>query len=70
MTRTGTCHFLSRRSAQRYYAEPGGTWATAREIERKIAAGEIKVGPPAIKPGQRLTLVDAGTRYAIVEGEA
>lgn len=62
----GTCHFVSRAAAVRYYRDyhyPD----TEKAVARKISEGEIKIGPPELKPGQRLTTEDDGTRYAVIE---
>jgi hypothetical protein len=61
---TGTSHFVSKSAARRYYAYED---AKAADIDRKISEGLIHIGKPALKQGQRLTLIDGGTRYAIVE---
>jgi hypothetical protein len=65
-SRWGTSHFVSRRAAVRYYSDYEDDAEHA--VERKLAAGEIHIGPPDLKPGQRLEHCDDGTRYAIVEG--
>lgn len=62
MITVGTSHFKSRNAARRYY-EPYGYDAAA--VDRKIADGEIHLGPPILKPGESLSLIDDGTRYAI-----
>lgn len=64
--RVGTSHFVSMASAQRYYAD---YHLTAAAVARKIAEGEIHIGQPETKPGQTLSLIDNGTRYAIEETE-
>lgn len=61
-TYTGTAHFVSRAAAISYYAEYGNDVA---EIDRKLAEGEIHIGKPSTKPGERLSLIDEGRRYAI-----
>ena len=53
---------MSKAAAVQYYAYEGATEAT---IDRKLAEGLIHIGKPALKPGQRLTTIDGGTRYAI-----
>jgi hypothetical protein len=58
----GTSHFVSKQTAIRYYAYEG---ATAADIDRKLSEGLIHIGKPDLKPGQRLTVIDDGTRYAI-----
>lgn len=61
MMRIGTNHFVSRETAVRYYK------TTRRDILEKIRAGEIKIGRPTEKPGQRVLIIDGGLRYAIEE---
>jgi hypothetical protein len=63
----GTCHFVSNTAARDYYRPYGETAAT---VARKIADGEIKIGPPATKPGERLGTTDGGCRYTIIEQTA
>ncbi len=58
----GTSHFVSFNSALRYYAYED---ATDTDIDRKISEGLIHIGKPALKPGQKLSTIDDGTRYAI-----
>jgi hypothetical protein len=60
----GTSHFVSKRSARRYYAYENATMA---DIDRKLADGEIHIGRPPLQPGQHLVLIDQFTRYAIEE---
>ena len=62
----GTCHFVTFESAIRYYAAycPQGTRAYVR---KKVNEGEIAIGAPRLKPGQRLIFIDDATRYAIIE---
>lgn len=68
MTIIGTSHFRTAISAMRYYRDYYADFdETSREVDRKISAGEIHIGPPSVKPGQRLTMIDNHTRYAIVE---
>jgi hypothetical protein len=59
---TGTSHFVSKAAALRYFAYENATMAS---IERKIAEGSIHIGKPELKPGQRLRVIDGGTRYAV-----
>jgi hypothetical protein len=47
---TGTNHFPSILAACLYYRPQG---FSAADIDQKIACGEIKLGPPPLKPGQR-----------------
>lgn len=69
---TGTSYFVSFNAAVRYYRpyEPGADLATSQhQVTHKVAAGEIHIGKPPIKPGQKLTIIDDGTRYAITDTE-
>jgi hypothetical protein len=59
---TGTSYFTSMAAAVRYYAYEGATAAT---IERKISEGLIHIGKPQTKPGEWLSVIDDGARYAI-----
>jgi hypothetical protein len=61
--RTGTAHFVNEDAAVRYYRRQGFTRA---DVRRKAKAGEIQYGPPPVKDGESLELVDCFTRYAIV----
>ena len=61
MTTYGTSHFRSKFAAIRYYE----TFGYEREdVMRKLAEGEIAIGPPALKPGETLRFMEGG-RYAI-----
>lgn len=68
--RIGTSHFVSVRAANLYYLQYGHD---SSDVLHKIIAGEIHIGKPALKLGQRLEIIDAATsrrwdgRYAIVE---
>ena len=67
MTIVGTCHFPSIAKARRYYrAYSAGAVDVESMVQRKFAEGEIKLGSPQLKPGDRLILIDQGTRYGIV----
>lgn len=61
---TGTSHFVSFESARRYYL-PYGFKNTAEAVRRKIQDGEITIGPPQIKNGQKLLVIQDEGRYAI-----
>jgi len=63
---TGTHHFVSRDAAVRYY-KPYHYDDTTAAVARKITEGEIAIGEPLLKPGQTLSIIDNGTRYAIEE---
>lgn len=65
MMMTGTCHFVSIEAAERYY-EPYGYDDVKATVQRKLSEGEIYIGKPAVKNGEHATVIDDGTRYAIV----
>ncbi len=68
MTTTGTSHFVSFTKACDYYRDydPDATPAELESHVRKaIDEGEISIGQPDIKPGETLSIIDDGTRYAI-----
>lgn len=56
---TCTCHFENRTAANAYYREYGYA-----DAEQQIESGTIRIGPPDIGPGERLTLNSEG-RYVI-----
>jgi len=60
--RHGTNYFVSLTAANRYYGPYG--FAPA-DVRAKVTIGEIKIGKPEVKPGERLVLIDQLTRYAI-----
>lgn len=59
---TGTSHFVSYGTADRYYRDYGYTPA---DVTQKVADGEIHIGKPQLKKGETLITIDNGTRYAI-----
>ena len=62
----GTSHFVSFDTAVRHYT--AYQYPNTREaVSEKIASGEISIGRPAAKPGERVVIVDTGTRYAILK---
>lgn len=63
--RIGTCHFVSLQDAVRYYARQG---IDAGGVKAKLAAGEIHIGPPPLKDGQRHQILLSEMRYHIVDG--
>ena len=65
MTRWGTSHFESLAAAESYYRCYG---ITKDNVGLKITDGEIHVGKPEVKEGQRLGL-DEDRRYWIEESE-
>ena len=69
MTTYGTSYFVSTAAAIRYYRDYEGDNARAA-VQRKLTEGEIHIGKPALKPGQVLSIIDNGTRYAITEPDS
>jgi len=65
MTR-GTSYFFSRAAAIRYYKDYHYD-DTAAAVDRKLREGEIHIGKPPLKAGERLIMLDGGKRYGIVE---
>lgn len=63
----GTSYFVSRAAANAYYADYG---CTAENVAHKIRDGEIHIGKPSLKVGERLVLLDDGRRYGRVEAES
>lgn len=68
MTTHGTANFVSKATAIRYY-QPYFFENTAVAVEQKIAEGEIFIGQPELRPGETLSIIDDGARYAVTEGE-
>lgn len=68
MTRIGTSYFVDEAAARKYY-RPYTSYPMNmyKFVEAKIAAGEIHIGKPPLKSGERLIVIDEGTRYAIEE---
>jgi hypothetical protein len=62
-TRYGTSHFKSFEAAFQYYKDYGYVYG---DVQRKIQDGEIHIGKPTLKPGERCSLNDEG-RYVIEE---
>ena len=65
MTTFGTCHFVSRQQAIRYYRSQGYVDAAAA-VDEKVKEQAIVIGPPKTKPGQTLSVNDEG-RYVVKE---
>lgn len=61
----GTSNFVSLSAATRYYRDYG---YDAADVKEKIRDGEIHIGKPSLKPGERLGLTDGGKRYTITTG--
>jgi hypothetical protein len=62
-TRYGTSYFVSLAAAVRYYRDVEDNPVGA--VARKVTAGEIHIGKPVLKEGETLSVIDAGTRYAV-----
>lgn len=59
-----------RTAARRYYRDyEGSSRAAQLAVHRKLAEGQIFIGPPVLRDGERLVTIDGGTRYAILEGK-
>lgn len=72
MTRWGTSYFVSKLAACSYYqtAMPAANYNEVLDgVNDKLNAGEIHIGKPELREGQRLVVIDEGTRYAIEEGK-
>lgn len=67
MTTYGTCHFVSLEAAWEYYS--AYEQDPKRAVRTKLREGSIKLGAPPLKPGQRLSIIDNHTRYAITEAK-
>jgi hypothetical protein len=69
MTTFGTSYFVSERHARQYYAEYEGLNSDnpkMREIvQLKVQEGLIHIGMPPLEPGQFVSRIDRGRRYAI-----
>jgi hypothetical protein len=65
MTIIGTNHFVDRKAANKYYTQYGHT---VTDVAVMIECKQIVLGKPKITKGQKLLIVDGGTRYAIQEG--
>lgn len=64
MIRIGTAYFRSLTTAAQYYRDTTGNDGY-RTASKKLAEGEIYIGRPPCDPGERVVLIDNGTRYAI-----
>ena len=62
MTFVGTCHFVSRAGALRYYASQEHDKAS---VDQKLKDGSIKIGCPKLNPGEKLVIIADEQRYAI-----
>jgi hypothetical protein len=64
MTITGTSHFTSRAAAVAYYV-PYHYPIASEAVDDMLARGEIHIGEPTLRPGERLVLLDGGRRFGI-----
>lgn len=60
--RIGTNHFVAFAYAVIYYQKQG---IDSGAVQQKYVDGEIKIGPPTLKDGESLVIIDDGCRYAI-----
>jgi hypothetical protein len=65
-TRYGTSHFADRQAARAYYRRMN---YSSRDTDWLIEAGTIHLGPPPLKPGERLELNRDEGRYFIEESD-
>lgn len=65
-TRFGTSYFITKSAAIRYY-RPYGYDDPKAAVERKLREGEIHIGRPPLKAGQRAQIISGEGRYEIVE---
>lgn len=63
----GTSYFVSVESAKAYYRGYHYENVSAA-VQRKIVEGEIHIGKPQIKEGEKLITIDNGRRYAVETG--
>jgi hypothetical protein len=62
----GTSHFVDLAAALKYYKAYG---YDKPAVKQKLAEGQIHLGPPTLKPGETLRVIDNGTRYQITEAK-
>ena len=63
-TRWGTGYFTSKEAAVSYFSMQN---IDQQGVEDKLRRGEIRVGYPPLKAGQRAVVIDDGKRFAIEE---
>lgn len=72
MIRIGTSHFETLYAARRYYRDYDPS-LSPKELNKwvadKLNAGEIHIGAPEVKPGQRLSIIPGEGRYQIEDIE-
>lgn len=69
----GTNHFVSFSAACSYYSDQEEGLSPkelGQLVKEKLLDGSICVGPPSLKDGQKLRLIDEGRRWAIEEQES
>ena len=67
----GTSHFESETAAVKYYTPYEDSVKDARAaVETKLKEGEIHIGKPALKEGEKLVLNKEEGRYFIQEAPA
>ena len=64
MTTSGTANFVSRAAAVKYYKSQG---SDAKEVSRKLKAGEIFIGEPKVPEGMKLMVNREEGRYVLGE---
>jgi hypothetical protein len=62
--KTGTCHFPTVHDARDYYRTYG---FKPDDVSSKIESGEIHIGPPKTREGQRAYIDEGERRYFIEE---
>ena len=63
MPTMGTCYFLSRNAAFRYYRSQE---VCAEDVKERIDEGSINIGQPHVKDGERLVLNQEEGRWMII----
>jgi hypothetical protein len=63
----GTSHFISYTAARNYYSEqfPHSKEGTRTSVDEKIHSGAISIGPPKLKPGEKLLINNEEGRFFI-----
>tara|TARA_R110002051_G_scaffold320127_1_gene405011 strand:+ start:166 stop:399 length:234 start_codon:yes stop_codon:yes gene_type:complete len=66
----GTSHFESEQAAVNYYySQCYDKDTVGRDVMEKIERGEITIGPPELKDGERLEIIKGEGRYAIIASD-
>lgn len=58
----GTSHFVTKLAAIKYYSDYG---FSRSDVLTKISNGEISIGAPNLKEGERLSIIKGEGRYQI-----